>query len=245
MNHSLDAPETIFTHRNIIRNNGFLRKIYIDFYNKLKPTDLPNGPIIEIGSGGGFIKEIIPQVITSDIVKGPDIDLVFSALDLPFADNSISAFLMLNVFHHIKDPERALNEMRRCLKLGGKIIMVEPYNSLWSRFFYKNFHYEGFDTSAKWKIDGDRRLSDANNALPWIVFVRDREKFLRKFPDLKIYKVEPHTPFGYLISGGLTRESILPANFYSSVKFIEGLLSPLKKIFSMFATIEVIKQTKN
>lgn len=240
----LDAPETILEHRNVIRENKFLRQIYIDFYNRLKPNGVPVGPIIELGSGGGFIKEIIPSAITSDIVSGPDVDKVFSALNLPFADSSVAAFLMLNAFHHMKDPELALSEMQRCLMPGGKIIMVEPYNSWWSSFFYKNFHYEGFDTKAEWKIQGDGRLSDANNALPWIVFVRDREKFIQKFPALRITKIDPHTPLRYLVSGGLKRKPFLPFAFYPVIQFFETILGPVKHIFSMFVTIEVVKNTK-
>lgn len=242
MANQLDAPETIVEHHNVIRKNKFLQKIYFDFYHKLIPTGIPEGPIVELGSGGGFIKEVISCAVTSDIVAGPNIDQVFSALQLPFSDASISAFLMLNAFHHIKDPEIALKEMYRCLKPGGKIIMVEPYNSWWSSFFYKNFHYEGFDTKAGWKIQGDGRMSDANNALPWIVFVRDRKIFEQKFPNFQIVKVEPHSPLCYLVSGGLKHKSILPEGGYKFIKFIEIIASPFKKIFSMFATIEVVKR---
>lgn len=238
----MDAPETIIEHRNIIRNNAFLREVYKDFYTRLTPIDIPEGPIVEIGSGGGFIKDIIPGTQTSDVVEGPDIDMVFSAEQLPYQNESVSAFVLLNTFHHIKDPVRALQEMRRCLKPGGKIMMVEPYNSPWSKWLYTNFHYEGFDARAGWKIPGEGRLTDANNALPWIVFVRDRTLFEEQFPELSIRRIAPHTPLSYVVSGGLTRKPFLPLSLYPVLRYFEKLLQPCARFVGMFSTIELVKE---
>lgn len=244
MDNKLDTPGMVIEHSKTIQQNKFLKMLYRDFYNRLIPTDIPTGQIIELGSGGGFIKEIIPTVKTSDVVAGPGIDMVFSALNLPFKNNSIAAFVMLNTFHHFKEPEMALSEMSRCLMPGGKIIMVEPFNSPWGSFFYRNFHYEGFDPEAGWSIEGQGRLSDANNALPWIIFVRDRKKFLGKFPILNIINLELHTPVAYLISGGLNHAPFLPHWFFPAIKFVESILSVFKTKLAMFFTVEIQKQGK-
>ena len=53
---------------------------------------------------------------------------------MPFENESIGAVVMINVFHHIPDCTLFLAEAMRVLPVGGKIIMVEPYNSTWSRF---------------------------------------------------------------------------------------------------------------
>src|SRR3989344_3850678 len=154
----LDSPETTIKRAEIIKNKKFLYQIYLDFYNTFKEYSrtLPPGKKVEIGSGAGFLKEVIPEVITSDVMKLPNCDMTFSAEKMPFKNNSISAFFMLNTFHHIKNPEKALSEFSRCLKAKGKIIMIEPYNSLWSRFIYKNFHHETFDphTPIRYLISG-------------------------------------------------------------------------------------------
>lgn len=105
---------------------------------------------------------------------------VVSATQMPFDDNSVAAFIMFDVFHHIKHCEQALLEIKRCLKPWGKIIMIEPNNSLWGRFIYKNFYHEHFDANRDWGIEVSGRLSDANIALPWIVFIRDKKIFENK-----------------------------------------------------------------
>lgn len=238
-----DSKQAILEHRNKIREKSFLNKIYVDFYQIFKKTKFPKGPIVEIGSGAGFIKEIIPSVITSDVIAGPEIDKVFFADKMHFKDKSISAFLMIDVLHHIKDSEKAFEEMLRCLKPEGKIVMIEPYNSLWGGFIYKHIHPEkkGFDSKAGWKIKGQGRMSDSNPALPWIIFVRDKQIFQKKFPNLKIVRILPHTPLLYLISGGLTRWQFLPSSFYPFVVNLENKLSPLNKLIGMFVTIELKK----
>lgn len=241
MRKNVDSSKVLLSDRKLIRQKGFLNKIYKDFYNEFKGTNFPKGPIVEIGSGAGFIKEVLPSTVTSDVIKGPDIDKVFLAEKMPFKNSSVSAFFMIDTLHHIKNPEAAFREMARCLKKAGKIIMIEPYNSLWGYFIYKFLHYEHFDPKAGWEIKGKGRMSDSNTALPWIIFVRDRKKFRKSLPQLRIVRVDPHTPFRYLLSGGLSKPQFLPTFSYSLVKLLEYLFSPLNKYFGMFVTIEVEK----
>src|SRR3990172_12660853 len=107
MNPDLDSPETTIKRINIIKKKKFLYQIYLDFYKTFKrhSQNIPPGKKVEIGSGAGFLKEVIPEVVTSDVMKLPNCDMQFSAEKMPFADNSLSAIYMLNTFHHIKNPE--------------------------------------------------------------------------------------------------------------------------------------------
>lgn len=237
-----DGKEWLDKHRKVIKQKRFLNLIYVDFYKEIKSFIDKSGKSVEFGSGAGFIKEVIPNAITSDLIKGEGIDLVFSATNLPFKENTVNSFLMLNVFHHIKNPEKALSEMQRCLKSGGRVVMIEPYNSLWGGFIYRFLHQEHFEPRATWKVKGKGRMSDSNTALPWIVFVRDRAKFEKKYPKLKIIKVSPHTPFSYLVSGGLKDIQFLPTVFYPILKLLEKLLSPLNSMLGMFVTVVIEKK---
>src|SRR5258708_21712663 len=148
MNKPLDSESTMILHESLIEIKIILRKIYENFYKEFKKTKIPKGKVIELGSGGGFLKKFIPKIITSDVVKGPKISKVFFAGKMPFKKNSFSGIFMLNVLHHIKNPEKGFSEMNRCLKIGGKIKMIEPYNSIWSKFIYQNFHHELFDPNS-------------------------------------------------------------------------------------------------
>jgi SAM-dependent methyltransferase len=239
---NIDQPESMIVHGNLIRKKGFLKSVYTDFYHELRSGLSDDGVFVELGSGGGFIKEVIPKAFTTDLVPGPGIDAIFSAEALPFRDASIDAFLLLNVFHHLKDPNRALAEMARCLTATGMVIMVEPHNTWWARFFYRHFHFETFDPQADWRIRGDRRISDANDALAWIVFVRDRVLFEQEFPQLRIELIKGHTPFSYMLSGGVTREfQFAPTWLYPLVTRFERFLSSFPCFPAMFVTVRLRK----
>lgn len=238
----LDTKKSLLAHKKVINSKVFLKNIYVDFYKLLKKQKVPkNGLLIEVGSGGGFIKKIIPKVITTDVLIADGINRKLDLENIKLKSNSVSAFYMLNVFHHIKNPKKALSEMERCLVDGGKIIMIEPWPTIFSKFIYQNFHHETFDTSLGWKINGNGRMSDANSALPWIIFKRDIKKFNKLYSKLKVEYIIPHTPFKYLLSGGLSRSQILPNFCYSIVDFVEKLVSPLSKYLAMFATVVIKK----
>ena len=81
-------------HGTIIHKKKFLKKIYLENYQQFIKSigdEYTSKKIIELGSGGGFIKEIIPNAITSDVIPLPNIDMHFSALEMPFDDNSTDA----------------------------------------------------------------------------------------------------------------------------------------------------------
>ncbi len=241
----LDDPETTIIRSKVIQKKVFIRKLYTDFYTTFKNSlfDLPkSAKLIEIGSGGGFIKKIIPNVITSDVIKLPDVDLHFSATTMPFKNESIDRFFMLNVIHHIHNPLIFFKEIDRCLKNNGKLIAIEPANTFWSRFIYQHFHYEDFNPGVDWILKSQKPLSDANGALPWIIFIRDRKKFENLFPNLEIRKIFPHTPIRYLISGGVSYRQLLPSWTYPIIKNMEDVVTPLNKYIGMFYTIEIEKR---
>jgi SAM-dependent methyltransferase len=240
----LDNVSVSSLHAKIIQKKPFLKRLYRDFYEELKraiPGDLQGKTIVELGSGGGFIKEVIPQAITSDVMPLPHVDKHFSVFDMPFEDNSVDTFLMLDVFHHVQNARLFLKELDRCLKNHGRIIMIEPANTFWSRIIFKNFHHEPFDPQAGWSFDGDDPLFSANGALPWIVFERDKERLRMEFPSLKVSSLKPHSPLRYLFSGGVSIKQLVPSCFYPVVRGIEIALSPFDRYLGMFMTIEVEK----
>ncbi len=239
----LDDPATTLLHAEIVRKKPFLKKLYIDFYKQFrKATPEPEKKVlVELGSGGGFIKEVIDNVITSDILELPNVDKVFSALNMPFEDTSVDAFFMFDVLHHISDPRAFFKEAIRCLKLSGKIVMIEPANTLWARFIYKNFHHELFDPQAQWGLEEIGPVSHGNGAMPWIIFSRDRRIFEKEFPQFRIVRMCNHTPLRYLLSGGLTLRQLVPSFTYPLIKAIEYILSAINNLLGMFQTIELEK----
>ena len=240
----LDAPETTVLHASIIRKKPFLRNLYVDFYKELRgaiQNEAKGKVVVELGSGGGFIKKIIPEAITSDVLRLPNLDTQFSGTDMPLASRSVDAFFMIDVFHHVPDALRFLVELDRCLKAGGKIVMIEPANTWFSRLIFQHFHHERFDPSAGWSFESDGPLSGANGALPWMVFVRDRQQFEKRFRSLAIRRIHQHTPFRYLFSGGVSYRQLLPSFSYRWVRRLERLTLPLSNYIGMFQTVVVQK----
>lgn len=241
--YDLDDPRRTLEHKRIIEKKPFLKRLYQEWYSEIKRrlSGIPEGKIIELGSGGGFMKEVIPSITTSDILELDENDLTFNALDMPFANNSIAAFVMVDVFHHVPDSEKFLSEMQRCLKPEGKIVMSEPCTSIYSKFIFKNFHHEPFNIHGNWTIPGSGPMSDANGALPWIVFERDRERFNRSFPDLRIAELKKHTALRYLLSGGVSMKQFVPTWSFGFLRTMEKLVKFLYPGFALFQFIEIKK----
>jgi SAM-dependent methyltransferase len=180
---------------------------------------------VELGSGGGFVKEILPQVLTSDTLPYPGIDRVVDATAMPFQDGSVRFFFLLNVFHHISDVERFLGEAERCLQPGGRLFIVDQYPGWLAWWILKYAHHEPFDDcTAEWRFPSTGPLSGANGALAWIVFERDRSRFESRFPALRIRGWRPCAPLIYWLAGGLRRISFLPSVAYPTVAWFDHAL---------------------
>ncbi|MGI9327963.1 MAG: class I SAM-dependent methyltransferase [Pseudomonadales bacterium] len=232
--------------RRLPEDGGMLGEIYGSHYrffiDQLPPSEL--GTVLELGSGHGFLKRLLPGAVTSELWPVPNVDLLCSAVDLPFEDESLSAIIMLDVLHHVRFPERFFAEAQRCLVPCGKILMVEPANTAMSRLIYRHLHHEAFEVGASdWQLpEGDPTLI-ANQALPWIIFFRDRARFEHQYPNLQVEKLEHCVPFSYLLSGGLSKPQLLPDSLYPVLARLEAKLPAwLLRTTAMFYRICVAKQ---
>jgi SAM-dependent methyltransferase len=183
----------------------------------------------------------MPTIISSDVLSLPTNDITFSALEMPFANDSISGLFMVDTFHHLPDASLFLSEASRVLKENGKLIMIEPANSWWGRLIYSNFHHEPFDPEGNWQIPDSGPLTGANGALPWIVFVRDKKLFNEKFSNLGIEQITYHTPLRYLLSGGVSFKALVPNFSFPFFRKIDNFLVSLSNQLSMFMTIKIKK----
>lgn len=213
----IDSPEAISFHRKIIESKPIMRSIYRFWYRQflasVRATRHLEGPMVEIGCGASHLERYIPEVVKTDCVRHSNIDEVVDATRLPYADNSLRAIFVLNAIHHFDFPARFLAEAQRCLKPGGRLVITEPSNSPIQKFMIKTFHpYEYYDESVTdWVNTPHGRLSMANNALPWILFERDRQRLLEAFPRLSFIDCYRHTFLIYFASGGLSYRSFLPS----------------------------------
>jgi SAM-dependent methyltransferase len=209
----LDDPRTTDLRRRVIQAKPFLRDIYVDWYAQVAEA-LPEGggSVLEIGSGPGFLSEFVSGLITSDTFHCPGVRVVLDGLHLPFATGALRGIAMTNVLHHIPDPRTFFSQALHCVRPGGAIVMIEPWVTPWSRVIYTRLHHESFQPEARsWEFSSAGPLSGANGALPWILFERDRARFEEEFPQWSIELIAPLMPFRYLISGGVSLRSLMPA----------------------------------
>lgn len=239
----IDDPSTTQARRQIIQRKGFLRHIYQEWYAAIAAA-LPAArePVLELGSGAGFLERFIPGLITSDIVHCPHIRIVLDGQQLPFADRTLRAIVMTNVLHHMPRPGRFFAEAARCVQLGGVVAMIEPWVTPWSRLVYTNLHHESFDPEAPdWWFPSGGPLSNANGALAWIIIERDRSQFEQEFPEWQIQTIKPCMPFCYLLSGGVSLRSLTPGCAFSCWQRMENSLQPWMKTWAMFALILLVR----
>jgi SAM-dependent methyltransferase len=233
--------------RQTILKKPSLRHFYDDIYRefmKCLSHCSENGIAIELGSGVGFAKSIIPGLVATDILPYEGLDLIVDGTKLPFADNSLRMICMMNAFHHIPDVKSFLGEAERCLVPGGRILIADQHVGILSRFILKYVHHEPFDPKAKnWEFDPSGPLSGANGALAWIVFMRDRKVFEILFPQLNIVRYEPHSPMRYWLTGGLKKWNLLPGRTHSIWKIIDTFLTRLSPEFCSFVFIEILKES--
>lgn len=239
----IDSPEATRLRCRIIKEKPFLRRIYEEWYETIKdqlPGNVP-GPVLELGSGGGFLDEHIPGLITSEVLPVPGIGILADARRLPFRRGGLSAIVMIDVLHHIPDVESFFKSAADCVGPGGRIIMIEPWVTEWSRFVYTKLHHEPFEPeTVAWRFPKGGPLSQANSALPWIVFCRDREKFERMFPEWQITRIDPHMPLSYLLSGGVSMRSLIPGALFDITRKMENRLNMENR--AMFATIVITRK---
>ncbi|MDO8945921.1 MAG: class I SAM-dependent methyltransferase [Desulfocapsaceae bacterium] len=232
--------------RKRIQNKDVLFRLYHEFYSKyidcIKRCP-DHGVSLEIGSGAGFLKDIAPDVVTTDILPYETVDIVMDASKMPFGDRSIKSVFMLNVLHHIPDSKAFFNELVRCLIPGGRVLLIDQYHGWLSRLIFQYAHHELYDPKVlDWNFKTSGPLSGANGALCWMIFYRDRVLFEELYPSLELVNLTPNTPFRYWLSGGLKWWCVLPSSLFAlSTKFDNWLSKKFPKT-SSFVEVELIKK---
>lgn len=200
------------------------------------------GLAVELGSGAGFVKLVVPEVVTTDILAYTGVDAVVDGTAMPFANESIRFVCMWNVLHHIPDAEALFRELDRCLVPGGRAMIQDQHVGWIGRWVLRYIHHEPFrPEAAQWAFATDGPLSGANGALSWIVFQRDLKRFQKLFPRLRLNHYRPHTPLRFWLAGGLKKWSLIPSGTWRFVTALDRLLIHLSPQFGSFVEIELEK----
>lgn len=222
------------------------REVYRRYFEAMLAERADGARTIEIGGGAGHLKAHAPGIVVSDLVATPYVDLVADALRLPFADGAVDNLLMLDVLHHLPNPARFFEEAARVLRAGGRLVMLEPYISWFSRLVFRLAHPEPVDLGIDpLPADGRPVLADAgpfasNQAIPTLVFFRHRPRFEALFPRLRVRTLRLDSVWAYPVSGGFSGRCLAPRFTHRLVWAVERALTPFLRwmAFRVLITLE-------
>lgn len=250
-NMDVDSYDRINRHRLVLSRKPLLQAVFVEFHHlfrKLQKTWLGGeGRQIELGAGVAPMHDTYPEVLATDVVAGAGIDFELDAQAMALDDESVLVFYAQNCFHHFSDPERFFTEMERVLVPGGGAILLEPYYGWLASFLYRRlFHTEGFDKSSpSWKVDAHGPMNGANQALSYIVFVRDQGVFESRFPGLEIVARQRVPNYlKYLLSGGLNFRALVPHFFSPLVDAVQFCLRPFDRWLSLHHIVVLRKKIR-
>ncbi len=212
-----------------------LRILYGDFYRLISKqlSDMPSRKIVELGSGLGNIHDVIPDCIRTDLFPNPWIDQVENAYQLSFTDESVSNLILTDVFHHLKYPGTALNELYRVVPKGGRVLMLEPCISALGLLVYGALHAEPIAVTKKidwlapedWSPEKIDYYAAQGNATR--IFVGGEFQSLLK--NWRMVKTIRLSAIAYAASGGYSKPQLYPTALLPLIKKLE-------KGFDLFPT---------
>lgn len=231
-------------HKIIWEKKPILRELYTQWYKEMVAQLVP-GHTLELGGGSGNFKEFAPNVISTDIVPLPWVDVVADAQNLPFKNHSFDNIVLFDVLHHIENVSLFFHEALRVLKPNGRLIIMEPYISPVSWWVYHFIHPEPVDFKQNplaWVEPSPyRQPFDANQAFATILFQKKFKNFRAKYPRFARIYQKRLAFFAYPLSGGFDKPSLIPMFLLKPLLAFEKRLSFLSWLLA-FRIIIVLKK---
>lgn len=232
-------------HQEFIQKNSeywnrkpLLKILYGDFYRLISQqlSNLLDPKIVELGSGLGNVKEVIPDCLRTDLFPNPWIDQIENAYKLSFADESVSDLLLTDVFHHLKYPGTALQEFYRVLRKGGRVIMLEPHVSALGLLVYGALHQEPIALTRTidwlapdgWSPEDIDYYAAQGNATR--IFLG--KSFRARLKDWQTIKTVRLSALAYAASGGYSGPQLYPKSILLLVKGAEKILDFFPTLFA-------------
>ena len=223
-----------------VLNSPFLLDSYRGIHELMNRDLENNATILEIGGAGGVTKILNPNITTSDIRAGLNIDVICSGTDLPFPDNSFDAIMIKDALHHIPDYEKCILEVYRVLRPSGQLSICEPYWSPLGQFIYRVFHPEYFSIRG---IDFKSFRGEENQALFYFLMRRRADQRNPLFLKFSLKSQELVNGVAWLASGGATFSTGLNNSFLLTLSRLESKSSLWMRFVALntVATFQVRK----
>lgn len=208
-------------------------------------TDIAGG-VVELGSGIGNIKDVIPNCLRTDLFPNPWLDQTENAYALSFQDDTLANLILFDVFHHLRYPGTALREFHRVLKVGGRVLIFEPYISLLGRLVYGAFHHEPIAMGDKieWLAPPDWSATAVDYYAAQGNATRVFGTGNRQFTDdgWRMVKCPRYSNISYVASGGYSRPQMYPDSAFNFMRKVDNALNVLPRMFAtrMLVVLEKI-----
>lgn len=82
---------------------------------------------LDIGCSNSPYADLFPNRVGFDIEAGEGVDVIGDAHSLPFKDGEFEQVLCTEVLEHLHTPQKAIDEISRVLKPGGKLILTTRF----------------------------------------------------------------------------------------------------------------------
>ncbi|MDB5582190.1 MAG: methyltransferase [Bradyrhizobium sp.] len=244
----INSTDRLLAHKAILERKPMIRDVFTEIHHLMWSLSREHltgdGLEIEIGAGVLPMKVSYPSVIATDVVRSNEMDRVMDAQAMDLADSSVRTIFAQHCFHHLSDPTKFLSELMRVLVPGGGAVLVEPYWSPVASVIFKRISpTEYFDMAApSWTSTDTGAMSDANQALSYIVFERDKKLYDSLFPALPVvYQAPLKNYVRYLLSGGLNFRQLIPDALAPAAKIFETLISPLNPLLALHHVLVIRK----
>lgn len=201
----MSDPEWVRRHREAWAAKSALSAWYrSEIFARLDRTLAP-GPVLQLGCGPGFYGVGRADFVNVDIGAASGVDAVCDVHHLPFGGGNFANVVGVDVLHHFERPGRALAEIARVLRPGGRCLLIEPWAGPLGWFVYRFLHHEDCRAVARpWTeafAPGKSPL-DGNAWIPRTLLWRRARELDRYAPDLSVVRVEAFGGLGYLATGG-------------------------------------------
>ena len=229
----------IYRNREAWARKPLLQAVYRGFYQRIasRLNTEAAGLTVELGSGMGNIKEVVPECITTDIFPNEWLDRQENAYRLSFETGTVANLILFDVWHHLQYPGTALREFERVLSPGGRLILFEPAMGLLGRLVYAAGHHEpvALHQPIEWFApDGfsadDARYFAAQSHAHRIFVRRETGAELRAWD---VIEVCPFSSLAYLLSGGFSKPQLCSVHALPLLNRIDRVLSSLPGLFAV------------
>jgi hypothetical protein len=229
--------ESRYKSNDVWNDKPILRELYRAWWELISRYLDFDRPTVEISPGKSRLKDFFPDLIVTGLTRREDVEACLDAHHLPLSNAQKKNVIMVDVFHHLKEPIRFLKDFSTIACPGDRLILVEPYGIFLSYLIYRLIHHEPFDLKEKfdkYSTTNDLELKGPNQCRAQLIFIKEKEHIDRIFPDMKIVAVEHFGGPSYLLTGGYNYPALIPPIIFKALQRVERHVpSPVMRLIGL------------